>query len=69
MRDTEIGAAVEAERKAQGLSRHTLAVRTNLTASTIYNIERAENYDPSFDVLGRVLRELGLKLGSVEKVA
>lgn len=69
MRDSEIGKAVETERTAQGLSRHTLAVRTGLTSGTIWNIERAAEYDPSFDVLGRVLRELGLKLGPVEKVA
>jgi transcriptional regulator with XRE-family HTH domain len=69
MRLTHIGAAVEAERLKQGLSRHTLAVKVDVTANTIFNIERAEDYNPSLDVLMRVLDALGLELSDVGKVA
>ena len=59
-----LGSILKAARKTRGLTREQLAEIINITPCYLMSIEN-ENKKPSFDVLFRLVRELGISADTI----
>jgi len=59
-----LGAIIKAARKSRGHTREQLAEQLHITPRYLMSIEN-ENQKPSYDVLFRLIRELGISADSV----
>ncbi|MEA4946183.1 MAG: helix-turn-helix transcriptional regulator [Oscillospiraceae bacterium] len=59
-----LGAVIKAARKSRGHTREQLAEQLHITPRYLMSIEN-ENQKPSYDVLFRLIRELGISADSV----
>jgi transcriptional regulator with XRE-family HTH domain len=59
-----LGSVLKTARKAKGLTREQLAEIINITPRYLMSIEN-ENKKPSYDVLFRVVRELGISADTI----
>ena len=59
-----LGSILKAARKAKGLTREQLAETTNITPRYLMSIEN-ENKKPSYDLLFRLVRELGISSDTI----
>lgn len=59
-----LGSILKAARKAKGLTREQLAEIMNITPRYLMSIEN-ENKKPSYDVLFRLVRELGISADTI----
>ena len=59
-----LGSILKAARKAKGLTREQLAETMNITPRYLMSIEN-ENKKPSYDVLFRLVRELGISADTI----
>lgn len=60
----KLGSILKAARKARGLTREQLAEIINITPRYLMSIEN-ENKKPSYDVLFRLVRELGISADTI----
>lgn len=59
-----LGPIIKAARKSRGYTREQLAERIHITPRYLMSIEN-ENQKPSYDVLLRLIRELGISADSI----
>lgn len=59
-----LGSILKAARKARGLTREQLAEIINITPRYLMSLEN-ENKKPSYDVLFRLVRELGISADTI----
>lgn len=59
-----LGPIIKAARKSRGHTREQLAERIHITPRYLMSIEN-ENQKPSYDVLFRLIRELGISADSI----
>ncbi|MPM05397.1 hypothetical protein SDC9_51687 [bioreactor metagenome] len=60
----KLGPIIKAARKSRGHTREQLAERIHITPRYLMSIEN-ENQKPSYDVLFRLIRELGISADSI----
>lgn len=60
----KLGPVVKAARKSRGYTREQLAEQLHITPRYLMSIEN-ENQKPSYDVLFRLIRELGISADSI----